>query len=309
MPEEPTHSDRSAALARADKAHLLHSIEVARSLGAVSPGHGGEPPPGVDDPSFDPALDLPLGMEPVGARPRELVLRETDPPGEMLPRGILAQTAVEELAKAAAELGCPTFTPIGLLDCHAASRRMRPRSSFLMDERATHRRAHARGTHSDRRPLAAHLLHSVDLTGGERPLLRSCARSAIRASLVAAVMDAATAPRRPTTIYVDFVDEARRAQWPELPLRSPHGAPRRSTQTSWTEERRARWPQQKAMRRRIDGTPRTTRRLRWHGHLRPRRAVVPQRWGGASNWRHTTQGCRCRSRARPLWNLAFRPPG
>ena len=202
MPEEPTHSDRSAALARADKAHLLHSIEVARSLGAVSPGHGGEPPPGVDDPSFDPALDLPLGMEPVGARPRELVLRETDPPGEMLPRGILAQTAVEELAKAAAELGCPTFT----IGYWIATPRPDGYGPAAFRDEPT-RPPNTRPPHI-----------RVDLTGGE-------SRPTIRSSLIDAVMEAAVAPRRPTTIYPDFVDE----------------------------ERRARWPRQKAMRRRIDG--------------------------------------------------------
>ena len=192
MVEEEAHSRKSAALARSDKAHLLRSIEVARDLGAISPDHA-TVAPDADEPSFDPALDLPLGIELVGAKPRELVLKETDPPGEMLPRGILVQTAVGELAKAAAALGCPTVT----IGYWITTPRPDGCGPAVFQDEAT-------------RPPKTRPPHiSVDLTGGE-------ARSAIRASLVAAVMDAATAPRRPTTIYVDFVDEARRAQWPEL---------------------------------------------------------------------------------------------
>ena len=61
MDKGDAHSRKSAALARGDKEHLLRSIAVARGLGAVPPGNA--PPSAEDDPSFDPALDLPLGME------------------------------------------------------------------------------------------------------------------------------------------------------------------------------------------------------------------------------------------------------
>ena len=99
-------SDKSAELARRDRATLLEMINAARALGAVSPGDscadggsGTDAP--QDDDRFDPSLDLPLGVEPVGAQPRELVIRETDPPNDVLPKGVVVQAAVREVTKAA----------------------------------------------------------------------------------------------------------------------------------------------------------------------------------------------------------------
>ena len=188
-------SAKSATLRRGDQAQLLASLETARSMGSVSPsdldasggGLSDAPPDG-----FDPALDLPLGVERVGVRPRGLVIRETDPPNDVLPKGIVAQTAISEVTKVAADMGFPIFSTGNWI---STPRRGRGPAHF--DNRRTNP------------PRETPPFIRVDLTGGD-------SRQQIASSLVRAVMKAARAPRRPERILPRFVDSERESMWPEI---------------------------------------------------------------------------------------------
>ena len=197
MAKHESTSDKSAELARRDRAKLLETINAARALGAVSPGDScadggsGTDAPQVDD-RFDPSLDLPLGIEPVGARPRELVSSE--------------------------RLTLPTMC------CPRVSSFRRPsvKSRHLPPNWGPNIRDWVLGQDPRRGQGPAHFSDPptnpptdhptfvrVDLTGGE-------SRSEIAHSLVEAVIEAAHAPRRPQHLLYDYVDEEREDRWPEL---------------------------------------------------------------------------------------------
>ena len=190
-------SAKSAAMARRDKGTLLRSLDAAHALGAVSPADAetSSDSPATDSDTFDPALDLPLGVEPVGALPRELVIRETDPPNDVLPKGVVVQTAVSALTRSATEMGYPTFSTGYWI---TAARRSRGPAHFM---RFT--------THpSCERPPCI----GLDLAGKET-------RAQIAAALVKAVMKAARSPGDTTRLGPGFVDPEREARWPELRAR------------------------------------------------------------------------------------------
>ena len=188
-------SAKSAAMARRDKGTLLRSLDAAHALGAISPADAetiSSDSPATDSDTFDPALDLPLGVEPVGALPRELVIRETDPPNDVLPKGIVVQSAVREVAAAADELGFPIYG-IGY---------------WIGTQRFGDSPAHF-SDHPTNPPTETPPFISVDLTGGD-------SRSEIASSLVQAVMEAARAPRHPVSLLWQHVDEEREVRWSEI---------------------------------------------------------------------------------------------
>ena len=186
---------RSRRLARAGRAALSVRGDDARRLGTATVANSAvlNAGPAPAD-GFDPALDLPLGVEPVASVPREVVLRETDPPFDVLPRSAAVQTAVDAALDASRDIGLPVSS-IG----YWVSGRQRGRG-----------RGAAR--FSDRKYNPPSLLPPyvlVDLTGGHT-------RGQVIASLVRAVMMAARARRRPQKLPGFFVDPEREALWPEL---------------------------------------------------------------------------------------------
>ena len=195
MTDSKPPSDKSAAFARQDGEALHNALDAARALGAI-PTDDNAPAAAsslvASDDTFDPALDLPLGIEPVGSMPREIVMRETDPPQDVLPKGIVVQAAVREMTRAAAELGYPT---------HGTG-------YWITAARKGREPAHFRDRHSNPQSGIPPFI-DVDLTGGD-------ARPKIASSLVRAVMQAARAPRHPERILAGFVDKERADRWPEI---------------------------------------------------------------------------------------------
>ena len=195
MARRKTSSARSRRLARSGRAALRGGVAAARQLGAVT----------GDDPAvreattapvggFDPALDLPLGVEPVASVPREVVLRETDPPFDVLPRSAVVQAAVGAAVDAARELGLPV-SAVGYWIRGLLPGRGRGAARF-----------------SDVKynpPSLWPPYVRVDLTGGHT-------REQVVASLVRAVMMASRARRRPQVLPGFFVNPERAARWPEL---------------------------------------------------------------------------------------------
>ena len=195
MARRKTPSARSARLARDGQAALRGGVAAARRLGAVT---GDDPAVREATPApadgFDPALDLPLGIEPVASVPREVVLRETDPPFDVLPRSAAVQTAVDAALDASREIGLPVSS-IGYWVMGPLRGRGRGAARF-----------------SDRKynpPSLSPPYVRVDLTGGHT-------REQVIASLVRAVMMAARTRRRPQKLPGFFVDPERAARWPEL---------------------------------------------------------------------------------------------
>ena len=191
-------SAKSAAMARRDKGTLLRSLDAAHALGAISPADAetiSSDSPATDSDTFDPALDLPLGVEPVGALPRELMIRETDPSNDVLPKGVVLPTVVSAMTRAAASLGYPTFG-VG----YWISPPRKGRGSVRFSDRDT------------RPPSELPPFIRADLTGGD-------SRRQVTESLIDAVMKASRAPRHPERIFAEFVDDEREARWPELRAR------------------------------------------------------------------------------------------
>ena len=195
MARRRTPSARSRRLARGGRAALRDGVAAARRLGAAT---GDDPAvleavPAPAD-GFDPALDLPLGVEPVASMPREVMLRETDPPFDVLPRSAVVQAAVDAALDSAREFGLPVSS-VGYWIRGPLRGRGRGAARFR-----------------DRKHKPPRLYPPfvrVDLTGGHT-------REQIVASLVRAVMMAARARRRPQELPGFFVDPERRARWPEL---------------------------------------------------------------------------------------------
>ena len=193
MARRKSPSARSRRLARGGRAALRSGVKAARQLGAVT---GDDP--AVREPApapagrFDPALDLPLGIEPVGSVPRTLELRETDPPFDVLPRSAVVQAADAAAVGAAREIGLPVSS-VGY---------------WIMGPQRG--RGAARFSDRKHKPPSLHPPYvSVDLTGGHT-------RDQVVASLVRAVMKASRARRRPQELPGFFVDPEREARWPEL---------------------------------------------------------------------------------------------
>ena len=165
MARHDSPSGRSGRLAARDRQALLDSLAVVDGLNAA----GVESDPVAA--GFDPALDLPLGIEPVGMPPREIALSETDLPFDVLPKTAVVQAAVGAAVRAAGELGYPVAgVGYGL--------RGRHRRPVRFDDRKTNP------------PRQSPPFIRVDLTGG-------ATRDAITAGLIRAVMKASRSPRRP----------------------------------------------------------------------------------------------------------------
>ena len=195
MTDANARSDRSVDLARRDRQALLDILDVAHDMGAMPAGSRSTDdlvPGGAQEDGFDAALDLPLGVESVGSRPRGLDIRETDPPNDVLPKGIVVQSAVREVAAAADELGFPIYG-IGY---------------WIGTQRFGDSPAHF-SDHPTNPPTETPPFISVDLTGGD-------SRSEIASSLVQAVMEAARAPRHPVSLLWQHVDEEREVRWLEI---------------------------------------------------------------------------------------------
>ena len=186
---------RSRRLARTGRTALRGGVAAARQLGAAT---GDDPavreagPAPVD--GFDPALDLPLGIEPVASVPREVVLRETDPLFDVLPRSAAVKAAVAAALDASRDIGFPVSS-IGY---------------WVSGRQPGRGRGAARFSDQKYNPPNLHPpFVRVDLTGGHT-------RGQVIASLVRAVMMAARARRRPQQLPGFFVDPEREARWPEL---------------------------------------------------------------------------------------------
>ena len=195
MAHRGSPTTRSRRLARTGRAALRARGGAARRLGAATVADSAVLNPGpAPAEGFDPALDLPLVVEPVASVPREVVLRETDPPFDVLPRSAAVQTAVDAALDASREIGLPVSS-VGYWVSGPQRGRGRGAARF-----------------SDRKynpPSLSPPYVRVDLTGGHT-------RGQVIASLVRAVMMAARARRRPQKLPGFFVDPEREARWPEL---------------------------------------------------------------------------------------------
>ena len=101
-----TGLSKSAMLAQAARRRLRGLAAAAARMGAQPPPKAGEPiPEGLQEGDSPDAMDLPLGVYPVGGRPQQWVQSETDLPGEQIPAQMQGRAAVDAIAEAAAELG------------------------------------------------------------------------------------------------------------------------------------------------------------------------------------------------------------
>lgn len=101
-----TGRSKSAMLAKAARRRLRGMAEAAARLGAQAAPKAGEPTPEVLQEGQSPdAMDLPLGVYPVGGRPQRWAPSETDLPGEQVPAQMQGRAAVDAISEAAAESG------------------------------------------------------------------------------------------------------------------------------------------------------------------------------------------------------------
>ena len=101
-----TGRSKSAMLAKAARRRLRGLAEAAARLGAQPAPKAGEPAPeGLQEGQSPDAMDLPLGVYPVGGRPQRWAPSETDLPGEQIPAQMQGRAAVDAINAAAVEQG------------------------------------------------------------------------------------------------------------------------------------------------------------------------------------------------------------